>query len=126
MNTGLEIIANMTEIEVNTFEIILDDAIEASEEFNKAVNEEFLKSNIGFEEANKLSTFFIIAFLKAVKKRSETGISCYLEKFDEELQNIDAVCESNPDIFRSNYNLMTTLMQFHNIMNELAKALGMN
>lgn len=124
--TGFEmIIANMTVTEVNAFNVILDDAINASEKFNKAVNEEFLNFNIGFEDANKLSTFFTTAFLKAVKKRSETGIACHLEKFDEELQNIDIVCDTRPELFRDNINLMTALMKFHTTMGELARALGM-
>ena len=125
MATGFEIIANMTVTETNVFEIILDNAIEASEEFNKSVNEEFLKFNINFEEANKLSTFFVTAFLKSVKKRSMTGVSCHLEKFDEELQNIDIVCDAKPELFTDNINLMNALMKFHKCMNELARALGM-
>lgn len=125
MMTGFEIITDMTATEVNAFDAILDDAINASEEFDKVVKKEFLEFNISFEEAKNLSTFFITAFLKAVKKRSMTGISCHLEKFDEELQNIDAVCENNPDLFRSNYNLITALSKFHTTMGELARALGM-
>ena len=125
MNNFEMTIANMTEAEVRNFDSVLEEAIEVSRRFNSIVNEEFLAFNINFEENNMLSTFFITAFLKAVKNRNKTGIACHLEKFDEELQNIDAVCESNPDIFRSNYTLMKTLMQFHTTMGELARALGM-
>lgn len=126
MNTGLVVIANMTEAEIKNFDSVLEAAIKASECFNETVRNEFVNFAIDYETSNMLSTFFITAFLKAVKNRNKTGIACHLEKFDEELQNIDAVCESNPDIFRSNYTLMKTLMQFHTAMGELARALGMN
>lgn len=126
MNTFEMTTANMTTFELECFEVILDNAIEASKEFNEAVRNEFVNFNIDFETSNKLSTFFITAFLKSVKNRNETGIACHLEKFDEELQNIDSICEANPELFTNNYKLMSVLMQFHTAMNELARALGMN
>lgn len=125
MNTFEMTITNMTTFELECFEVILDNAIEASKEFNEAVRNEFVNFNIDFETSNKLSTFFITAFLKAVKNKNKTGIACHLEKFDEELQNIDAVCDTKPEIFRDNYRLMSSLMQFHTTMGELARALGM-
>ena len=126
MNTFEMTIANMTSTEISNFEVILDNAIKASEEFNEVVRNEFVNFNIDFDTTNNLSTFFVTAFLKAVKEKSETGIACHLEKFDEELQNIDSICEANPELFTNNYKLMSVLMQFHTAMNELARALGMN
>ena len=126
MNTFEMTIANMTSTEISHFEVILDNAIKASEEFNEVVRNEFVNFNIDFDTTNNLSTFFVTAFLKAVKEKSETGIACHLEKFDEELQNIDSICEANPELFTNNYKLMSVLMQFHTAMNELARALGMN
>ena len=125
MNTFEMTIANMTSTEISNFEVILDNTIKASEEFNEVVRNEFVNFNIDFDTTNNLSTFFVTAFLKAVKEKSETGIACHLEKFEEELQNIDAVCENNPDMFRDNYRLMSSLMQFHSAMGELGRALGM-
>ena len=125
--TGFEmVITNMTATELKCFNTILDNAIKASEEFNEVVRNEFVNFNIDFDTTNNLSTFFVTAFLKAVKEKSETGIACHLEKFDEELQNIDSICEANPELFTNNYKLMSVLMQFHTAMNELARALGMN
>lgn len=125
--TGFEmVITNMTSTELKCFNTILDNAIEASEEFNEVVRNEFVNFNIDFDTTNNLSTFFVTAFLKAVKEKSETGIACHLDKFDEELQNIDSICEANPELFTNNYKLMSVLMQFHTAMNELARALGMN
>ena len=126
MNTFEMTIANMTTFELECFEVILDNAIEASEEFNEVVRNEFVNFNVDFDTTKMLSTFFITAFLKSVKNRNETGIACHLEKFDEELQNIDSICEANPELFTNNYKLMSVLMQFHTAMNELARALGMN
>lgn len=126
MNTGLVVIANMTEAEIKNFDSVLEAAIKASECFNETVRNEFVNFAIDYETSNMLSTFFITAFLKSVKNRNETGIACHLEKFDEELQNIDSICEANPELFTNNYKLMSVLMQFHTAMNELARALGMN
>ena len=126
MNTFEMTIANMTSTEISNFEVILDNAIKTSEEFNEVVRNEFVNFNIDFDTTKMLSTFFITAFLKSVKNRNETGIACHLEKFDEELQNIDSICEANPELFTNNYKLMSVLMQFHTAMNELARALGMN
>lgn len=127
MTTGFElVIANMTAIEFECFEVILDDAIKASENFNEVVRSEFINFNIDYDTTNKLSTFFVTAFLKAIKNRNKTGIACHLDKFDEELQNIDSICEANPELFTNNYKLMSVLMQFHTAMNELARVLGMN
>lgn len=119
------IIADMTVTELDRFEVILEDAIKASENFNEVVRSEFVNFNVDYDTTKMLSSFFVTAFLKAVKNRNKTGIACHLEKFDEELKNIDSVYDSNPELFRSNYKLMTVLIQFHNAMNELAKALGM-
>ena len=126
MNTGLVVIANMTEAEIKNFDSVLEAAIKASECFNETVRNEFVNFAIDYETSNMLSTFFVTAFLKSVKNRNETGIACHLEKFDEELQNIDSICEANPELFTNNYKLMSVLMQFHTAMNELARALGMN
>lgn len=126
MNNFELIITNMTSTEISNFEVILDNAIKASEEFNEVVRNEFVNFNVDFDTTKMLSTFFITAFLKSVKNRNETGIACHLEKFDEELQNIDSICEANPELFTNNYKLMSVLMQFHTAMNELARALGMN
>lgn len=126
MNTFEMTIANMTSTEISNFEVILDNAIKTSEEFNEVVRNEFVNFNVDFDTTKMLSTFFITAFLKSVKNRNETGIACHLEKFDEELQNIDSICEANPELFTNNYKLMSVLMQFHTAMNELARALGMN
>ena len=125
MNTFEMTIANMTSTEISNFEVILDNAIKTSEEFNEVVRNEFVNFNIDFDTTNNLSTFFVTAFLKAVKEKSETGIACHLEKFDEELQNIDTICDAKPEIFRSNYKMMAALMKFHTTMGELARALGM-
>ena len=124
MNNFEMTIANMTEAEVRNFDSVLEEAIEVSRRFNSIVNEEFLAFNINFEENNMLSTFFITAFLKAVKKRSKTGMSCYFEKFDEELKNIDIICEAKPELL-DNYRLRSSLMELYNIMVEFAKATGM-
>ena len=126
MNNFELIITNMTSTEISNFEVILDNAIKASEEFNEVVRNEFVNFNVDFDTTKMLSTFFVTAFLKSVKNRNETGIACHLEKFDEELQNIDSICEANPELFTNNYKLMSVLMQFHTAMNELARALGMN
>ena len=79
MNTGLVVIANMTEAEIKNFDSVLEAAIKASECFNETVRNEFVNFAIDYETSNMLSTFFITAFLKAVK----IGISLFPDSFNQ-------------------------------------------
>lgn len=90
---------------------IISECIKTLKRFSDTCSEAFLDGEMSFWEKESVSVFYTIAFFEAVLECSETGVRCYTPKMCQEMESLNSVGTSHPEVLCYTQNQIDALMQ---------------